>query len=59
MAKTSREYSKKYGTVQIWADDKCELDRVQEKSGKARVWLMREAVMLLKKKYRVKDEGVE
>lgn len=50
------KYSDKYGTVQMWADDKAELDKVQARSGKARVWLMKEAVELLKKRYKMKGE---
>ena len=56
MAKTGKKYSEKYGTVQMWADDKLQLDRVREKTGKARVWLMKEAVQLLKKRYRIKED---
>lgn len=53
---TSREYGEKFRTVQMRVADKRELDRVQEKTRFSRVELLGQAVRMLKKRYRIKDE---
>lgn len=54
MAKTSKEYSEKFKTVQMRVEDKVELDKVQAKTRLSRVELLAEAVQMLRAKYKVK-----
>lgn len=56
MAKTSKEYSEKFKTVQMRVEDKADLDRVKDKTKLSRVELLSEAVKMLKRKHRVKDD---
>lgn len=56
MAKTSKEYSEKFKTVQMRVEDKAGLDRVKDKTKLSRVELLSEAVKMLKRKHRVKDD---
>ena len=56
LAKTSKEYSEKFKTVQMRIEDKVELDRVHKKTKLSRVELLSEGIKMLKRKHRVKDE---
>lgn len=50
------ERGDKFRTVRLRAEDKAELDKVQVKTRLSRVELLSEAVKMLKRKHRVKDD---